>query len=69
MDAKRDRPAEIEITQEMIEAGVNAFLDLGELEDIRATSEGLIVAQIFQAMRRAEILVPSIAAECGSVLD
>ena len=53
-----DQGPEIEITPEMIEAGVNALFDFGPQEDFEATDQALIVREVFFAMRDAEHLIP-----------
>ena len=50
--------AEIEITPQMILAGVYALQDFGSYEDFSATNPELIVCAVFSAMRRAGLLAP-----------
>ncbi len=52
------RPREVEITPEMIEAGVFALHDFGGAEDVAATDSGLIVRAVFSAMSRAAARAP-----------
>ena len=53
-----DVGADVEITPEMIEAGINALLDFGPREDFEATDPALIVREVFCVMRDAEHLTP-----------
>ncbi len=46
-------PASVEITPEMIDAGVGQFLDFGSDEDLRATDPQNVVRWIFEAMAEA----------------
>ena len=48
----------VEITSEMIEAGINALADFGPREDFEATDPALIVREVFCEMRDAEHLTP-----------
>lgn len=50
--------SEIEITPEMIEAGVNTLFDFGSQEDFEATDQALIVREVFCAMRDDEHVIP-----------
>ncbi len=50
---------EIEVTLEMIEAGIAALLEFGCREDFEATDSSFIVREIFSAMQRVACPVPA----------
>ena len=51
--------AEIQVTPEMIEAGIAALLEFGCREDFEATDSSFIVREIFSAMQRVACSVPA----------
>jgi hypothetical protein len=50
---KKLRQADIEITPEMIAAGVNALDESGRLIEGVRSGDSLLVREVFEAMRRA----------------
>ncbi len=51
--SKRQAGAEVEITPEMVEAGIDVLLDFGTGEDLAASELSLVVKAILSAMRGA----------------
>lgn len=58
LSGDRQAGPKIEITPEMIEAGVDVLFDFGPQEDFEATDPALIVREVFCVMRDAERLTP-----------
>ena len=53
--AKRDRPVEIEITPQAIEAGRRVLAESGRLWSDRQSGDALLVAEMFRAIRRVQL--------------
>ena len=64
MMEQRDRPDEVEVTPEMIEAGVKVLWESGSLETYIEDLDRMLVHSIFISMRRAASCRSSLPSKC-----